>query len=98
MTTIPRRPGGYLTDEEEQALRDPANWDWSRAEVYEGSPDARVIVDIELDGPMMTALDTILGDDPTDFGEVIQRWVEERIAAEVAALDVDEPDRATRTA
>ena len=98
MATIRRRPSGYLTDAEEQALHDPSNWDWSKTESYEGSPDARVIVDIELDGPMMTALDTILGDDPIDFGKVLQRWVEERIAAGVAALEANQSERGIRSA
>jgi hypothetical protein len=98
MTTIPRRRGGYLTDEEERIMRETMNRDPSQDEVYEGSPDARVVFGVEFDHPMMIALDAILGDDRTDPVVFIQRWVEERLAAEVVALGADQPSRAARSA
>jgi hypothetical protein len=33
-----------------------------------------------------------------NLADLVQRWVDERLAAEAAAFSIDEPDRATRSA
>lgn len=73
--TIPLRPGGRLTDEEERIMRETMNHDPSHDEVYEGIPNPIIVFRVELDHAQMAAL-----------------------AAEVTALDIDKPGRATRTA
>lgn len=87
--TIQRQSRGELTLEEERALRDPANWDPSRDEVFPGSPDARVVFHVEFDHAMMVALDAIYARDKVNPVDLIQRYVEERIAAEYASIAAD---------
>jgi hypothetical protein len=100
MQRISNRDRGELTDEEERALRDPSNWDWEHAERYDGTPHPIIVFRVEIDHERMAHLAAVSERDPQhpNLADLVQRWVDERLAAEAAALSIDEPDRATRSA
>lgn len=78
-----------LTEEEERELMDPAFWEGAASEVFPGNPDPRLGFHVSLRLRHARLLGDAARRTGIDAGELVQRYVEERLEADAAALDRD---------
>jgi hypothetical protein len=76
-----------LTEEEDRELMDPAFWDGATSEVFPGTADPRLGFRISLGLRHVRLLDVAAKRAGVDAGELVQRYVEERLEADAAAVD-----------
>jgi hypothetical protein len=76
-----------LTEEEERELMDPSFWEGATSEVFPGNPDARLGFHVSLDRRHARMLADAARRTGTNAVDLVQRYVEERLEADAAAVD-----------
>jgi hypothetical protein len=76
-----------LTKEEERELMDPSFWEGATSEVFPGNPDPRLGFRVSLGLRHARLLGAAAKRAGIDAGELVQRYVEERLEADAAAVD-----------
>ena len=82
-----------LTEEEERELMDPAFWEGATSEVFPGNPDPRLGFHVSLKLRHARLLGAAAQRSGIDAGELVQRYVEERLEADAAAVEQERPAR-----